>query len=417
MAMNRAASSSRICYSNDNENEIPKLPKIITGGSSESSNIRLPAIRDLLREVEIPNDTSSPLSTEDVRLSFTKNQRYVNSLKGHFEGLLRLSGNHLQPVRNERALSSASATPSSVPPQFCFLKKFKCNRRLQKNEIKRSFDLKYIKKPNCHLLNAAKIVETSSKSQEKVLTGNKRADNIIRLNGDYQLEVARILEFNSTTFDLLEKWPLSQHSDDVKDRNNMSLLIDLIPSTSIAVTLAEAQKVCEGIKKIQRIKKNRMRALERANKSARELLHNTRKVQKPSKVHSPAVDFSYSPSNGPVETQNTSNKSLNDRCSVINHYGHYNEIHYLSADSAFGKSRECEHCLCSKTPEWRKGPRADRSLCNACGLFYKKLTRKFGVDSANIILQYRKSTGNLDRRVPKTYDVPANYRGDDSAFK
>jgi len=36
------------------------------------------------------------------------------------------------------------------------------------------------------------------------------------------------------------------------------------------------------------------------------------------------------------------------------------------------KDRKCAHCGSHATPEWRSGPTGKASLCNACGLRYKK---------------------------------------------
>jgi len=36
----------------------------------------------------------------------------------------------------------------------------------------------------------------------------------------------------------------------------------------------------------------------------------------------------------------------------------------------------CHSCNRNETPEWRRGPDGARTLCNACGLHYAKLTRK-----------------------------------------
>jgi len=38
----------------------------------------------------------------------------------------------------------------------------------------------------------------------------------------------------------------------------------------------------------------------------------------------------------------------------------------------------CHSCNRAETPEWRRGPDGARTLCNACGLHYAKLTRKIG---------------------------------------
>jgi len=44
----------------------------------------------------------------------------------------------------------------------------------------------------------------------------------------------------------------------------------------------------------------------------------------------------------------------------------------------------CHSCNRAETPEWRRGPDGARTLCNACGLHYAKLTRKAGVNKAPI---------------------------------
>ncbi|KAI9710728.1 MAG: hypothetical protein M1820_002561 [Bogoriella megaspora] len=43
----------------------------------------------------------------------------------------------------------------------------------------------------------------------------------------------------------------------------------------------------------------------------------------------------------------------------------------------------CHSCNRAETPEWRRGPDGARTLCNACGLHYAKLTRKMGTTKAN----------------------------------
>ncbi|KAF7592704.1 hypothetical protein BBP40_012608 [Aspergillus hancockii] len=43
----------------------------------------------------------------------------------------------------------------------------------------------------------------------------------------------------------------------------------------------------------------------------------------------------------------------------------------------------CHSCNRAETPEWRRGPDGARTLCNACGLHYAKLTRKMGVKQAS----------------------------------
>jgi len=45
----------------------------------------------------------------------------------------------------------------------------------------------------------------------------------------------------------------------------------------------------------------------------------------------------------------------------------------------------CHSCNRAETPEWRRGPDGARTLCNACGLHYAKLTRKMGVNKAAVM--------------------------------
>ncbi|KTA95201.1 Protein GAT2 [Nakaseomyces glabratus] len=68
----------------------------------------------------------------------------------------------------------------------------------------------------------------------------------------------------------------------------------------------------------------------------------------------------------------------------------------------------CHHCGESDTPEWRRGPYGSRTLCNACGLFYRKLTKKFTVPYGNLYMRYRRIQAPLDRRVPLVLDVPTD---------
>jgi len=65
------------------------------------------------------------------------------------------------------------------------------------------------------------------------------------------------------------------------------------------------------------------------------------------------------------------------------------------------RPRTCHQCSSSDTPEWRRGPHGPRSLCNACGLFYGKLSKKFGKEKAAKIMEKRKVKGDgCDRRIP-----------------
>lgn len=68
----------------------------------------------------------------------------------------------------------------------------------------------------------------------------------------------------------------------------------------------------------------------------------------------------------------------------------------------------CTHCGTSSTPEWRRGPDGCRTLCNACGLFYSKLRKKFaknaefGDPAAGDIMAHLKNLDQcLMRNVPE----------------
>lgn len=45
------------------------------------------------------------------------------------------------------------------------------------------------------------------------------------------------------------------------------------------------------------------------------------------------------------------------------------------ANKPLKKDRICKICNTTETPEWRRGPDGTTSLCNACGLAYKKSLR------------------------------------------
>ncbi|KAI3519257.1 hypothetical protein L1887_08285 [Cichorium endivia] len=51
-----------------------------------------------------------------------------------------------------------------------------------------------------------------------------------------------------------------------------------------------------------------------------------------------------------------------------------------TADSLF--SRRCANCDTTSTPLWRNGPRGPKSLCNACGIRYKKEERRANAAAA-----------------------------------
>ncbi|GAV54335.1 hypothetical protein ZYGR_0AL00670 [Zygosaccharomyces rouxii] len=77
----------------------------------------------------------------------------------------------------------------------------------------------------------------------------------------------------------------------------------------------------------------------------------------------------------------------------------------IGKTSKSGKNRNahmrCLHCSSTETPEWRKGPSGPTTLCNACGLFYKKLIKKFGEAMATSIMKSRQIEDPQNRKIPR----------------
>ncbi|KAA8646483.1 hypothetical protein EYZ11_000274 [Aspergillus tanneri] len=62
----------------------------------------------------------------------------------------------------------------------------------------------------------------------------------------------------------------------------------------------------------------------------------------------------------------------------------------------------CHSCNRAETPEWRRGPDGARTLCNACGLHYAKLTRKMGAKHASSLGSSLKPK-SLDSTSPSSH--------------
>jgi len=63
----------------------------------------------------------------------------------------------------------------------------------------------------------------------------------------------------------------------------------------------------------------------------------------------------------------------------------------------------CHSCNRAETPEWRRGPDGARTLCNACGLHYAKLTRKMGANKAASLGSNLKPKSMLDSASPTSH--------------
>lgn len=63
----------------------------------------------------------------------------------------------------------------------------------------------------------------------------------------------------------------------------------------------------------------------------------------------------------------------------------------------------CHSCNRGETPEWRRGPDGARTLCNACGLHYAKVSRKYGPEKAAALIMGFKPKMSLDSTSPISY--------------
>lgn len=75
-------------------------------------------------------------------------------------------------------------------------------------------------------------------------------------------------------------------------------------------------------------------------------------------------------------------------------------IHTYKATQKAAPPGRCHSCNRAETPEWRRGPDGARTLCNACGLHYAKLTRKLGANKASALTGSSLRPKGLDSRSP-----------------
>lgn len=152
-----------------------------------------------------------------------------------------------------------------------------------------------------------------------------------------------------------------------------------------------------------------------SNNKQNEVNNNNKEVLEPfSKKRKSTISSVTSGSSGskfPSTSSNSSTTSKNDNISLIVKPpkpvtdSSVNQLPPLKGvfneDLSIKSDHKCQQCGSDDTPEWRRGPYGSRSLCNACGLFYGKLIKKFGFDEAATIMLKRKNQGNGDdRRIP-----------------
>ena len=69
----------------------------------------------------------------------------------------------------------------------------------------------------------------------------------------------------------------------------------------------------------------------------------------------------------PIEKKIQKRKNVKAGQNNNQHHNHNN-----NNNNNVNLGRCCSHCGTNNTPEWRRGPNGFVSLCNACGLLYRK---------------------------------------------
>ncbi|CCH59741.1 hypothetical protein TBLA_0B09240 [Henningerozyma blattae CBS 6284] len=120
-------------------------------------------------------------------------------------------------------------------------------------------------------------------------------------------------------------------------------------------------------------------------------------------------------SNNNAGTNNNSNTNINTNCTSGSPTESELSLNKMNSKSATKRRRGsnngnnvCLHCGDTSTPEWRRGPYGDGTLCNACGLFYRKIVRRFSAIGANLLMWLRKDRVPSDRRVPLFIEIPGH---------
>lgn len=142
-------------------------------------------------------------------------------------------------------------------------------------------------------------------------------------------------------------------------------------------------------------------------------------VKSSSKISTKSNEALRSPENvlkNEVKKQLTQNTNLFGNINVNNKLNNINNKPNIQSSSIATTHimntftiKKCFHCGSTDTPEWRTGPYGKNNLCNACGLFYRKVVKKFGVPNAKLLMKYRREICCENRRVPAFISVPSDF--------
>ncbi|KAG2329391.1 hypothetical protein Bca4012_021045 [Brassica carinata] len=141
-----------------------------------------------------------------------------------------------------------------------------------------------------------------------------------------------------------------------------------------------------------------------------------------------------------LQTKNNNNSKMTPSRNVPS-FSTANSIKPARGCSGSGDSllaRRCANCDTTSTPLWRNGPRGPKSLCNACGIRFKKEERRTSAASGNAVVgaipvaadqyshhnagynNYNIATGNNNNGTSwghhTTQRAPCNYQANEIRF-
>jgi hypothetical protein len=74
--------------------------------------------------------------------------------------------------------------------------------------------------------------------------------------------------------------------------------------------------------------------------------------------------------------------------------------------------RKCSNCGITETPEWRRGPDGQRSLCNACGLHFAKVIRKSSLHTGILTAPSSATTAASSASISTIIGTPSGGESD-----
>ncbi|CAK9438432.1 uncharacterized protein LODBEIA_P26560 [Lodderomyces beijingensis] len=108
----------------------------------------------------------------------------------------------------------------------------------------------------------------------------------------------------------------------------------------------------------------------------------------------------YAPQPQPVKPQQQPQQQPPQQPQQQQQYQHQHGFNGALAEVVPRQTNRCHRCGTTETPEWRRGPKGVRTLCNACGLYHAKLVKRKGAAlAAEEVLNNRVTKGKNGRRI------------------